>query len=154
MRKTVIASASNDLRGLFMDREYIDRKLCSLKQCLSRLESRQFVSDQASDADPAPNEDITREMDAAARICTDLSSHLIYASLRKVPESDEEKFSLLVIADILTEELAEKMQKYILSAETAGGPTDQGDQQVWPACLRRAVSVFWEYTRQVERTVG
>jgi len=96
-----------------MDKQVIANKIESLRHCLARVEQRcppdleQLLNDlDAQDV-------LTLNLSRAVQICVDISLHILSASNQPMPQTMAEAFAGLVDEEIISADIAEKMQKAI-----------------------------------------
>jgi len=111
-----------------MDRLIVERKLDSLQRCLDRVRER-CPADAATLAGNVDLQDIVvLNLSRAVQICVDLALHALSSRGQAAPDTMGQAFDRLVIAGILSTELALRMKRrwafaispYTTTAESTG----------------------------------
>jgi len=96
-----------------MDRLIVERKLDSLQRCLDRVRER-CPADAATLAGNVDLQDIVvLNLSRAVQICVDLALHALSSRGQAAPDTMGQAFDRLVIAGILSTELALRMKKAV-----------------------------------------
>lgn len=93
-----------------MDRSLIDRKLESLRRCLTRVRARRPASLETLLSDPDAQDILSLNLTRAVQLCVDLGAHLLAGTEGAPPETMGATFDALERAGILEHRLASRMR--------------------------------------------
>ena len=96
-----------------MDRDVINRKLESLRRCISRIESKRPIMPEALQSDYDLQDIIALNLERAVQTCVDMAAHLISETELPLPSTMGEGFERLAELQVIPPQLAASMQKAV-----------------------------------------
>jgi uncharacterized protein YutE (UPF0331/DUF86 family) len=96
-----------------VDRLIVERKLDSLRRCLTRIAAKRPVGVEVLEQDLDLQDVLVLNLSRAVQICVDLASHLLADTNLPPPDTMGEAFDRLAQAGIIDTSLAMKMKKAV-----------------------------------------
>ncbi len=96
-----------------MDKQVVANKIESLRRCLDRVEQRCPPDLEQLLHDLDAQDVLTLNLSRAVQICVDISLHILTSSSQPMPQTMGEAFTALVDEEVISGDIAEKMQKAV-----------------------------------------
>jgi uncharacterized protein YutE (UPF0331/DUF86 family) len=96
-----------------MDKDVINRKLESLRRCLTRITSKLPITRETLRSNDDLQDIIALNLERAVQICVDIAAHVISGTEAPPPSTMAESFARLADLQVLPPPLAESLQKAV-----------------------------------------
>jgi len=96
-----------------MENDVVNRKLESLRRCVERIQSKLPVTPDALRANYDLQDIIALNLQRAVQLCVDIAAYVISRTTMPAPNTMAESFARLLDLQILSPQLAERMQKAV-----------------------------------------
>lgn len=134
-----------------MDRLIVERKLESLRRCLTRVRER-CPSDVDALAASADLQDIVvLNLSRAVQICVDLALHALSSKDEPIPDTMGQAFDRLAQAGLIPSELAIRLRKAVGFRNVAVHSYSSIDWAIVHAIATRHLGDFDAFARQIAR---
>src|SRR5262249_45063624 len=96
-----------------MDKDVVNRKLESLRHCITRITSKMPITPEALRSNYDLQDIIALNLERAVQVCVDIAAHVISEADAPPPRTMAEGFVRLAELQVLPSQLAESLQKAV-----------------------------------------
>lgn len=137
-----------------MDNEVVAAKLESLRRCVGRIRDKTPDSAELLAADYDRQDIISLNLQRAVQACVDIAAHLVTDSAAPPPATMAAGFAALHSLGILSEELAERMQKAVGFRNIAVHSYQEIDWEIVYAIITTRLDDFSAFARRVDELLS
>lgn len=96
-----------------MDKDVINRKLESLRRCITRITSKLPLTPEVLRSDYDLQDIIALNLERAVQVCVDIAAHVVSQTEMPPPSTMAEGFACLAELRVIPPQVAERMQKAV-----------------------------------------
>ncbi len=132
-----------------MDQLVLEKKIDSIIRCLDRIKGRLPESKEMFLQDLDAQDVIVLNLTRAVQLSVDVAMHICADSNQPVPQTMGESFEVLQRIDVLSTEIAEKMQKSVGFRNIAVHNYDEIDLELAYVIAKQHINDFIEFVKQI-----
>ena len=129
----------------------VSEKLESLRRCLSRVEKKRPITQQALEQDVDVQDILVLNLSRAVQLCVDIGAHLISRSDIATPQTMGETFSALAEMGLLSDSVADAMKKSVGFRNIAVHGYENLNMAIVFSIATEHLEDFRQFAREIQR---